>query len=146
MRIQNIKQFGDMYQAELIQKMREKKEIEGVKEQFETKLEKLLPLVKEEDEKGKDKDKEYYQGTIGDNGDGINIHELDKEEQEALADPEVHFQTRLNRVLTKKELSMIQYSTGHRQILVPSMGTTSKIFATHLAILNDLRNRIELLK
>lgn len=83
---------------------------------------------------------------MNDEDDKIEIRDLDKKEKLGLEDPEVHFQTRLNRTLTKKELSMIQFSTGHRQILVPSMGVTTKIFATHLAVLNDLRNRIELLK
>jgi len=30
--------------------------------------------------------------------------------------------------------------------MVPSMASTGKIFSTHLAILSDLRNRIDLLK
>lgn len=146
MHIQNIKEYGELYQDELIQKLRDKKEAEGQKEQFEQKLEKLMPIVKEESgQDAEDKDKEYDDGPV-ESEENINLEELDEPEKEALQDPEVHFQTKLNRALTKKELTMILYSTGHRQILVPSMGTTGKIFATHLAILSDLRNRIELLK
>jgi len=41
---------------------------------------------------------------------------------------------------------MIQYATSHKQILIPNMGSVSKVFSEHLIILRDLRVKIEELK
>ena len=46
----------------------------------------------------------------------------------------------------RKELSMIQYALSSKQILVPSMGTTGKVFSQHLTILRDLKHKTDLLK
>jgi len=41
---------------------------------------------------------------------------------------------------------MIQYALSSKQILVPSMGTTAKVFSQHLIILRDLKHKTDLLK
>ena len=49
-------------------------------------------------------------------------------------------------LLKRRELTQIQYASSHKQIMVPNMGSISKVFSEHLIIIRDLKLKIEELK
>mmetsp|Transcript_34621 Transcript_34621/g.52958 ORF Transcript_34621/g.52958 Transcript_34621/m.52958 type:complete len:83 (+) Transcript_34621:3717-3965(+) len=51
-----------------------------------------------------------------------------------------------SKVILKKDLVWVQYATSDKQILVPSLATTSKVFNQHLTILRDMKLKIDELK
>ena len=46
----------------------------------------------------------------------------------------------------EKDRTKQEFGITDQRIIIPSFGTTSKLFAQHFAILRDLRHKIELLK
>lgn len=48
--------------------------------------------------------------------------------------------------LMEKDRSRQEFGITDQRIIIPSFGTTSKLFAQHFAILRDLRHKIDLLK
>lgn len=69
------------------------------------------------------------------------IGEPDNDKDEVLDDELLNID-----LLKRRELTQIQYASSHKQIMVPNMGSISKVFSEHLIIVRDLKLKLEELK